>query len=147
MTRRQPAPRWCRDDGSASVELVILAMPLMALLALAVIGMRVEVAGGSIEGAAHDAARAASLTRNSSAASAAALRTARASLARQGLSCNPSVVVDTSGFSVPAGRVGTVRVTISCVVRFSDVTVPGMPGSKRITSSFVSVIDAYRARS
>ncbi|GAA2910547.1 membrane protein [Actinoplanes cyaneus] len=143
MTRR---PRLPRDDGSAALETAIVAPALILLLVLAVIGMRVEVAGGSIEQAAHDAARAASLERTSGQANAAALATARSSLRRQGLNCSPVVAVDTSGFAVPAGQVGTVRVTISCTVRFSDVTAPGMPGSRKITTSFVSVIDAYRAR-
>ncbi|BCY10922.1 TadE/TadG family type IV pilus assembly protein [Actinoplanes sp. L3-i22] len=140
---RRPA---VRDDGSAALELVILAPPLLTLLALAIIGMRIEVAGATIEGAAHDAARAASLTRNAGDAAAAAITTARAGLRQQGLSCTPDVVVDTSGFAAPAGQVGTVRVTIGCTVSFADVTGPGLPGSRRITSSFTSVIDVYRGR-
>src|SRR5204862_99886 len=57
--RRMTLSPGLRDDGSAALEAVIVIPALLALLALAVIGMRVQVAGGSIEGAAHDAARAA----------------------------------------------------------------------------------------
>lgn len=139
--------RWRRDDGSAALETVILAPPLLALIALAVIGMRVEIAGGSIEEAAHAAARAASLARTPAAAQAAAHDTARSSLAEQHLHCaSLSVTVDTGGFQVPAGQVGTVRVVIRCTVTFADVAAPGMPGSRRLAAEFVSPLDVYRTR-
>ncbi|GAB1646834.1 TadE/TadG family type IV pilus assembly protein [Krasilnikovia sp. MM14-A1259] len=140
--------RWRRDDGSAALETVILAPPLLLFVALAAIGMRVEVAGGSIEGAAHDAARAASIARDSREAYADAITTARRSLGAQGLNCaDLDVAVDTSGFSAPPGRVGVVKVSIGCTVTFAGVTAPGLPGSRRINANFTSPVDPFRARS
>ncbi|MFE2167818.1 hypothetical protein ACFXB3_22590, partial [Streptomyces sp. NPDC059447] len=54
--------------------------------------------------------------------------------------------LDSSGLAVPLGQVGTVTVTISCTVPLSDLLLPGVPGSKTMTSSFTSVVDAYRSR-
>jgi Flp pilus assembly protein TadG len=140
--------RWRRDDGSAALETVILAPPMLAFIAMAIIGMRIEVAGGSIEGAAHDAARAASIERTSGDAYSAAITTARASLDRQGLRCaNLDVAVDTSGFNAAPGATATVRVVIGCTLTFADVAAPGMPGSRRLQADFVSPIDVYRSRS
>lgn len=145
---RAARPRWRRDDGSAALETVILAPPLLLFLALAAIGMRVEIAGGSIEGAAHDAARAASLARDRGDAHTAAVTTARRSLDQQALHCaDLDVAVDTSGFAAPAGDVGVVRVSIGCTVTFADVAAAGMPGSRRLEASFTSPIDVYRSRS
>ena len=139
--------RWRRDDGSAALETVILAPPMFAFIAMAIIGMRIEIAGGSIEGAAHDAARAASIARTSNDAQAAAITTARASLNQQGLHCAPlNVAVDTSGFNTAPGAPATVRVVVTCTVTFADVAAPGMPGSRRLQADFVSPIDVYRSR-
>ena len=135
------------DTGSAALETAILAPPLLALLALAVIGMRIEVAGGAIEGAAHAGARAGSLARNSSEAYAAAVSTARNSLTQQGLHCEPNIAVDTTAFGATPGEAGFVQVTISCTVAFADVAVAGLPGSRRITATFMSPVDVYRSRS
>lgn len=145
MSRRR---WWRRDDGSAALETAILAPPMLTFIAMAVIGMRVEVAGGSIEGAAHDAARAASLASDSSSAYVAATTTAHRSLDRQNLHCSRlNIVVDTSGFAKDPGEAATVAVTITCRVTFADVAAPGMPGSKRLRASFVAPIDTYRSRS
>lgn len=138
---------WRRDDGSAALETVILAPPMLALIAFAIIGMRIEIAGGSIEGAARDAARAASIARTRGDANVAAFATAQASLSRQGLRCSDlDIAVDTSGFDVAPGEAGTVRVVIGCTVAFADVAAPGMPGSRRLQTEFVSPIDIYRSR-
>ncbi|MEU1813193.1 pilus assembly protein [Micromonospora aurantiaca (nom. illeg.)] len=138
---------WRRsDDGSAALETVVLAPPMLALIALAVIGMRIEVAAGAIEAAAHDAARSASISRNAADAQANAAATANASLTNQGLSCQPNVVVNTSGFALEVGTPATVSVQISCNVTFSDIAAPGMPGSRMLQATFVSPLDWYRAR-
>lgn len=137
-----------RERGSAALETVILAPPMLALIALAIVGMRIEVAGGAVENAAHDAARAASISRSAPAAQAAAQAAADRSLADQGLRCAapPVVAVNTAGFATPVGQPANVYVSITCVVNLADVVSPGMPGSKVVTASFVSPIDQYRGR-
>jgi hypothetical protein len=45
------------------------------------------------------------------------------------------------------GQPGQVTATVTCTVRLSDLTaVPGMPGSRTLTATFVSALDPYRAR-
>jgi Flp pilus assembly protein TadG len=142
--------RWWRrgDGGSAAIEAAILAPPLLALNGLAIIGGRIQIAGGALAGAAHDAARAASIARTASQAQADAHAAAAATLSQQGLHCATlTVAVDTSGFSVPIGQPATVGVSIACVVDFSDLVADGLPGSKTLNASFVSALDTFRTRS
>jgi Flp pilus assembly protein TadG len=147
MIRRGLWHRRRDDRGSAAIEAAILAPPLLVLIALAIIGGRIQIAGGAIEAAAHDAARAASISRTASQAQSSAYAAAGATLGQQGLHCaRLDVVVDTSGFAVPVGQPATVAVTVTCVVDFSDLVADGLPGSKTINASFVSVLDTFRTR-
>src|SRR5438046_3178070 len=98
MTRRPHHTAYRDDRGSAAIEAAILAPPLLALLALAILGGRIETAGGAIESAAHDAARAASISRTAAAAQTQAQTAAAATLNQQGLHCaRLAVTVNTSG--------------------------------------------------
>ncbi|MBN1171057.1 MAG: pilus assembly protein [Micromonosporaceae bacterium] len=136
------------DSGSAAIEAAILAPPLLALIGLAIVGGRIQVAGGAIEAAAHDASRAASIARTASQAQADAHAAAAATLGQRGLHCATlTVTVDTSGFSVPVGQPATVGVSIRCVVDCSDLVADGLPGSKTLQASFVSTLDTFRTRS
>jgi len=38
-------------------------------------------------------------------------------------------------------------VTVTCVVDFSDLVADGLPGSRTLNASFVSVLDSFRTRS
>ncbi|MEU6429677.1 TadE/TadG family type IV pilus assembly protein [Microbispora sp. NPDC046973] len=135
-----------RERGSMALETAIIAPALVAVL-LMVVGLgRVTLAYGAIDAAARDAARQASIARNPTAARSAALSSARAALDREGLACSPSVTVDTTGFSTPLGRPAVVVARVTCDVDLADLAVPGVPGSKRLTSSFSSPIDPHRAR-
>lgn len=146
MTGPRTAPGR-RDLGSAAIEAVILAPPLLALLALAILGGRIQVAGGAAEAAAHDAARAASISRTATTAQAAARAAAAATLDQQGLHCAQlTVAIDTSGFGVPVGQPATVSARVTCQANFSDLVVDGMPGSRTLTATFVSPLDTFRAR-
>lgn len=148
VVHRLVSHRRARDEGSAAIEAAILAPAILLMLALGVSAMRVEVAGQSVDSAAHDAARAASISRNGTDAQAAALSTAATTLAAQHLVCKRlTVTVDTSQFSRAVGRAASVRATVTCVVNLSDVAVPGAPGTKTLRSTFTSVIDQYGGRS
>jgi hypothetical protein len=115
---------------------------------MAIVGGRIQVASGAIETAAHDAARAASISRTADQAHTNAYAAADATLAQAGLHCaRLTVTVDTSGFAVPVGQPATVTVDVECVVDFADlVPVDWLPGSKRLQSRFTSVLDTFRAR-
>lgn len=135
------------DRGSAAIEAAILAPPLLVLIGLAIVGGRIQVAGGAIEHAAHDAARAASISRTKAEAYSNAMAAANATLSQQGLRCaSLTVAANLGGFDVPVGQPATVGVSITCVVDFSDLVVDGLPGSKTLTASFVSALDTFRTR-
>ncbi|MEU7068350.1 TadE/TadG family type IV pilus assembly protein [Streptomyces sp. NPDC046161] len=144
-------PRWkglVRDDrGSETIAAAIVIPLLLMLLCMAIAGGRIVTSGAKIDAAAEDAARAASISRTQSGAQAEAAAAAARSLADQGIHCaSSSTRVYTAGLAVPLGEVGTVTVTISCTVPLADLLLPGVPGSKTLTSRFTSVVDAYRSR-
>lgn len=139
-------PRATAERGSMTVELAVLAPALVLVLVAMVAAGRIVIAHGSVEAAARDAARQASISRDPSSARTAALTSARAALAREGLECAPTVSVDTGGFSAPLGRQATVSATVTCEVQLSDLALPGIPGSKVLTSRFTSSLDPFRAR-
>ncbi|WP_405681210.1 pilus assembly protein [Streptomyces sp. NBC_00868] len=135
------------DRGSEAIATAIVTPLLLMLLCMAIAGGRIVTSGAKVDAAAEDAARAASISRTYGGAQAEAGEAAARSLNDQGIRCASSTTsIDTSGLAVPVGEVGTVTVTISCTVPLSDLLLPGVPGSKTMTSSFTSVVDAYRSR-
>lgn len=146
--------RWVRgwlpgsgERGSMSVELVLIAPALALVILLLVAGARVALAGNAVESAAVAAARDASLSRTTAGAQAGAQLAAQTSVAQSGLACADfSVVVDDSGLSVPLGEVGTVSATLSCTLDLTDIALPGLPGTKTITTTASSPVDAFRER-
>jgi Flp pilus assembly protein TadG len=143
-----PRSRRRRDDrGSAAIEAVIGVTAFGLFIAMTAAGGRVALGRQAVETAANDAARAASIARTSSEASADARTAAIGSLDDQDIKClTTSVQVDTSGFSAPIGTTAQVTATVSCTVKLSDLAVPGMPGSRTITETVSSPIDAFRER-
>jgi Flp pilus assembly protein TadG len=139
-----------RDDraaGNAALELVILAPVVLLLISLAIAAGRTALAQGSVDAAARDAARQASIARTQQDAGAQARQVALASLAQRGLQCAPALVrPQLAGFGAPLGVPAQVTVTVTCQVRLSDLLLPGVPGSKTLTSTFSSPIDPYRGR-
>jgi Flp pilus assembly protein TadG len=130
-----------------TLEFVVVAPALLALLGLLVMAGRVAIASNSVESAADEAARSASISRTASGARAEAEDGARRSLAEQGLQCSSvEVDVDTAGFAVPVGLPAQVHATVTCVVRLSDLALPGFPGSRTVTATAVSPLDTYRER-
>jgi Flp pilus assembly protein TadG len=146
VTARRAHGRRADERGSAAIEAAILAPPLLLLLGLAILGGRIQIAGGAIEAAAHDAARAASISRTAPQAYINARNAANATLDQQGLHCaaTADVDIDTSGFLIPVGQPATVSVSVTCVVDFRDLV--GLPGSRTLSARFVSVLDTFRTR-
>lgn len=141
-------PQRDRDRGSAAVELAILTPSVIAVLALLFITGRTMLAKQSIDAAAFDAARTASLARDGVSAQALARDAAVASLAAQSINCvTLAVVIDTSGFAIAVGEPANVTVNIQCEVTYADVALPGMPGTANLTAAFTSPLDRYRGRS
>jgi Flp pilus assembly protein TadG len=133
--------------GSVAVEVALIAPGLLLLMALLIFGGRNALATGAVEQSAVDAARAASLARTVTQADAAAQDAASRSLADQNLACAmTNVEVDTRGFGTQPGESAQITATVSCTLRLSDLGLPGLPASKTITATSVSVIDTYRER-
>jgi len=134
------------DGGSASLELAIIAPVLLLLLALIVMGGRFAMASAAITGVAGAAARDASLARSPTAARAAAVSGAQATLAEQSLHCQgrPIVQVDTSAFAAVPGTPASVSVDVTCVVVLNGLHVPGLPSTRTLHERAVSPLDSYR---
>ena len=141
---------WLRgpdDGGSASLELVLVTPALLGLLGLLILAGRVALASNSVEQAADEAARSASISRTAAGARGAADDGARRALAQQNLRCSSvTVTVDTTGFAVPVGVPARVRATVTCRVNLSDLALPGFPGARTVTATAVSPLDTYRER-
>lgn len=144
--QRRVGGRFGPDDGSAALELILLAPVLLALLGLVIAAGRTTIAQGAVDAAARDAARQASIFLTPTAAETAAQTSARAALREDGLNCAPNVVTDISQFAIPPGHPATVTASVSCTVSLSDLTVPGLPGSVRLQATFTSPLDIYRSR-
>ena len=142
------SPRSCgRDAGNAALELVVLAPVILFLLGLVIAAGRTSIAQGSVDAAARDAARQASISLTPGAAQAAAQSSAQAALSRDGLDCTPVVRVNTSQFAtVRVGLPATVTAKVWCRVPLSDLVVPGMPGSRLLKYQFTSPLDPFRER-
>lgn len=133
------------DGGSVTLELVVLAPTLILTFLLAIAAGRIAQAHQAVEAAARDAARQASIARDPATARIAALTSAKASLAREGLHCRPNVTVDTSGFARPIGEPAIVTAHIACTVQLADIAAAGIP-TTTVTATFASPLDPYRGR-
>lgn len=130
------------EMGAVSTELAVLTPVLIGFMLLVVFAGRVAQAEGDVAHAAHEAARAASLTGTAAAAAEAAQQTAAANLAEGAVACRElDVSVETTGFAA-GGRVG---VTVTCEAEFADIAMLAVPGTRVFTAAAVEMIDTYRA--
>lgn len=135
------------EQGSVSVELVILGPVLLFFVLAVFFAGRYALAQQSVQAAAAEAARAASISRSAGEASGAATGAASASLANQDVRCaTQSVSVDTSAFASSPGTPGLVSATVSCQVDMSDLAFPGIPGNATLEATMSSPLDTYRGR-
>jgi Flp pilus assembly protein TadG len=129
------------DRGSAAVEIVLLTPVLVTLLLFVVLVGRLESARGTVDAAARDAARAASIARSPGAANAAAVTAATTSTRTAGLHCE-SLTVDVTG-TLAAGP--TVAATVTCTVALGDLALGlHIPAARTIAAHFVAPVDQYR---
>ncbi len=136
-----------RGAGGEALELLILVPAFLALIAALVAVGRFNLGSGKIDQAAGAAARAASQQATAEGAQTAAATAATSTLTSVGVSClNFAVTVDTGGYAAPPGGIATVNVTVSCTVQWSDLSVPGWPGSKTLVAQASSPLDTRRLR-
>lgn len=133
--------------GSAALELVVLAPILLALLGLVIAAGRTSIAQSSVDAAARDAARQASIALTPAAAQADGQASAQAALEQDGLDCDPVVRInDRQFYTVPVGEPASVSATVRCTVPLSSLALPGLPGSRTLIATFSSPLDIYRSR-
>ena len=129
-----------REDGSMSVEMVVLGPILLMVVLVAVAGGRYVSAEGMTQAAARDAARAASMERSAPAARAAA-NEALASAQTASGDCTATT------FTGDFGRGGSVTAQVSCQVRLSDLGLVFLPGTTTISAQATAPVDTLRGTS
>ena len=129
------------DSGTTAVELVLVAPVFLAALLLVVGLGRIVEAEGRVQGAARDAARAASISRSVVLAQDAARTAAASNLAERGVSCSTfDVTVNAADFR-PGG---SVSVSVACVANLSGLALAGLPGSKTLSAAATAPLERYR---
>jgi len=129
------------ERGAIAAQAAAMVPLLTVVVVLVLFTGRVVEANNTVQAAAHEAARAATLAGSEAGAADAAQAIAAANLNAGSLACRTlSVVPDLSRFY--AG--GTVTVTVTCTADFADMDLLAVPGSRTFTASAVEVVDLYR---
>lgn len=139
--RRRSAERDA-DAGTMALELAILTPLLVAFMMLMVGLGRIVEAQSQVDGAAHDAARAASIARTRAGAEAAAREAVDAVMGGRKLWCQggPRTDVDLSDWR----RGGQVTVSVSCDADLGGLSLVGLAASKTLTGRATAPIDTLR---
>lgn len=145
MTHPTP-PHRTADQGTLTLSTAIVVPGIILLLLLAVMAGRIATAHGAVESAANEAARAASISRTTTDAAAAARSTADAILGSNLKCVSLNITSNVAGIGAPVGTPAQVTVTVTCVVRLADLTPLGQ-ADRTITATGTSVVDPYRTRS
>jgi Flp pilus assembly protein TadG len=130
-----------------SVELVVIAPGLIALLLLVGAAGRVVEVQGHIDGAARDAARAASLAQSPGQAGEFAQQAALGDLGPSSWCTGGSVQAQVSGF--PTGVIQgpqNVTVTVQCSVDMSPFKLLGFGQTMKFTGSAIAPLDIFTCR-
>jgi len=128
------------DRGSLAIELVILTPILVLFMAVLVALGRVVEAQGQVDGAARDAARAASIAQNSGTALGDARAAADADLVGASKCADTPDVAFGSGTDVAPG--GVVNVIVTCQVELPALSFIGFQ-TKTITGHASAPIDTF----
>lgn len=146
-TLRNVIARLKGERGSGTLEMAIGGGAFILMLVVVALLVRVNQTGNAVESAADAAAREASLARDTAQSQNAAAQMANMSLAQAGVDCiNLSVSIDSAGISAPLGTTGVVSATVTCTISVSNSVLIGLPGTREITSTAISPVDAYRER-
>ena len=130
------------ESGSVALELVLLT-PLLLLMLLFMVALgRTVSARLEVDGAAAQAARAASIARNPATATAMATQAATTALGADHVTCAGLTVVTNSADFIPGGQV---QVTVTCHVDLADLVGLRLPATEALSSTASSVVDLYRS--
>jgi len=123
-----------------AIEIVILTPVFVAFILLIVAFGRSVDARGKVEGAARDAARAASIARSTGAAAQAADAAAASDLAGTTLFGCQTELLDALA---PGAQI---HVRVTCRVTFNDLGLIGLSGSKDVVATVAAPVDTYTWR-
>lgn len=156
MRRRQRLSRPA-DRGSISVEVAILTPVFLLLIVVAWVSGRTVLARNALDAAAHDAARAASISRDYTQAQQNAANAVQQRLDWEGIACvgqpqhtftNYGVDTLSQAFSsAPGTTTALIHVRVQCTVGFGDLGLPWTPPDRTLVAEFRSPLDRYRGRS
>ena len=127
--------------GSAAVELVLITPVLITLMLFVVMLGRLGTARATVDAAARDAARAASIARTPGEARSAAIDAAAVSTRTADVRCAP-LTVDITSDTHPGAMI---EATVSCTIPLGDLAAGlHIPASRTLTAHFAAPIDQYR---
>jgi hypothetical protein len=130
-----------RDAGTMALELALLTPLLVAFMMLMVGLGRIVEAQSQVDGAARDAARAASLGRTRPGAKAVAVNAGRATMnGKKWCRGGPDISVDFRQW----GRGGQVSVSVGCDIDLGGLSLIGLAPSKTMTGTATAPIDTLR---
>ena len=130
------------ERGAVATELVLLT-PLLILILLFVVALgRLAGARINVDGAAAQAARAASIATTPGGATAAAQQAATAALGSDHVTCATLQIATHTARLAPGG---SVTVTVTCAVALGDLSGLALPATEQVSSTAASVIDTYRS--
>jgi Flp pilus assembly protein TadG len=132
-----------RDDRGVTAVEFVLVTPVLIVAMLFTVGLgRMAHARHQVEAAAADAARAASLERNTTLAANRGEAMAADVIGARGVSCAKlHVVIDVSSYE-PGGAV---RADVTCEASLSDVAFAGFPGRRTFAASATVPIESFRS--
>jgi hypothetical protein len=142
MSMTRPRRLGREDSGSMALELALIAPVFFMLLSLVLAYGRYASVTGLAESAARDAARAATTSRSLGDADTRVKAITTATLRDAPKSCALTGHGELASADFLPGDFITVVVT--CDLDYSDLGLPGAPGSKQITREFTSPLDPYR---
>ncbi len=141
MNPQQRRRRLSGERGSAATEVVILVPLAVLMVGFMILVGRLATTNQDIISASRDAARAASVRQDPSAAISDGTAAAEATLAARGVSCETlTIEIDTTNFQ-PGGQV---TANVTCSIGLSDAVGLGIPGAKTVSASSIAVVDSYR---
>jgi hypothetical protein len=130
------------DSGSMALELALIAPVFFMMLSLVLAYGRYASVTGLTESAARDAARAATTSRSLGEADRRVKAITTATLRGAPKSC---ALTGRGRLASSDFRPGDfITVVVTCDLDYSDLGLPGAPGTKQITREFTSPLDPYR---
>jgi Flp pilus assembly protein TadG len=125
--------------------LVLITPAIVLIVMVGVAAGRTATGESRVQQAAAAGARAASAEHTPMEAESQARSVVTASLRDQGIDCeNSTFTVDATGMQAPPGVPAHITVTVACSVAWSDLAIPGWPGSHTVTVTAASPLDPDR---